>query len=404
MGNSTSTWLPAWQRADGDARVRTLFQNAFGSESSGVWSAPGRVNLIGEHTDYNGGLCLPIALEHRCYVALTPRADSQVRLVSAQASGQVWEADLTAVAPGEVEGWGAYVVGVAWAMRQAGLQVSGFDAAVDSCVPFGAGLSSSASIEAAFAVALDDVGQHELANSDAGRSRLAELCVRAENDIAGAATGGMDQAISLRGREGFALALDCLDGSVSYEPFNADGYELVVIDTRAPHSLNDGQYAKRRETCDQAAATLGVANLREWLDQSTDVHAAVTTAQAKLADDVSRRRVRHVLTEIARTRGAIDAMQRGDWREFGELMDASHASLHEDYEVTVPELDVAVEAARSAGAIGARMTGGGFGGSAIALVPAGTSGHVADDVAAAFGDHGFGSPGFLTSPAAGPAS
>ncbi|HCX85056.1 MAG TPA: galactokinase [Micrococcales bacterium] len=398
------TWLPAWTTQEGAARVRTQFEATFETAPDGVWSAPGRVNLIGEHTDYNGGLCLPIALEHRCFVAFAARSDDRVRLVSAQGDGTLWEADLAQVAPGAVDGWGAYVVGVAWALREAGLAVGGFDAAVDSCVPFGAGLSSSASLEAAFAVALDHAGDLGLAASDEGRAALAAACVRAENEIAGAATGGMDQAASLRARDGYALALDCLDDSVHHEPFDPTGYELLVVDTRAPHSLNDGQYASRRATCDAAAAALGVPTLRQWLDAAPDASTAVADALTRLTDDVARRRVRHVLTEIARTQEAFAAMQAGDWTTFGALMNASHDSLRDDYEVTVVELDVAVDTARASGAVGARMTGGGFGGSAIALVPAGTSDAVASAIAAAFADRGLAEPAFLTSRAAGPAA
>ncbi|WP_454300022.1 galactokinase [Salana multivorans] len=397
------TLVPAWSSQEGATRVRELFAAMFGTQPRGVWSAPGRVNLIGEHTDYNGGLCLPIALDHRCYVALTPREDTRVRLVSAQGDGAIWEGDLAEATAGSVEGWAAYVVGVAWALREAGHDVPGFDGAVDSCVPFGAGLSSSASIEAAFAVALDDVARLGLADDDAGRSALAAACVRAENEMAGAATGGMDQAASLRAREGYALALDCLDGSVHHEPFDPAGYELLVVDTRAPHALNDGQYASRRAACEAAAAVLEVATLREWLDSSADVETAVASALSRLSEDTTRRRVRHVLTEIDRTRAAFTAMQAGDWGTFGLLMDASHASLRDDYEVTVRELDLAVEAARAAGAIGARMTGGGFGGSAVALVPSGTTAAVATAVVGAFTAAGLREPVFLTSRAAGSA-
>ncbi|GMA32177.1 galactokinase [Litorihabitans aurantiacus] len=397
------SWLPAWTLEQGRELVTTLFGATFDGAPAGTFSAPGRVNLIGEHTDYNGGLALPIALEHRTHVALRLREDSRVRLVSAQGDG-VWEADLEAVAPGAVTGWGAYLAGVAWALRQAGHDVPGFEAAVDSCVPFGAGLSSSAALEASLAIGLDALLDLGLGADDAGRSALAAVCVRAENEIAGAATGGMDQAASLRARDGYALALDCLDGSVSHEPFVPAGCELLVIDTRAPHSLNDGQYASRRATCDAAAAALGVPTLRHWLDAAPDAASAVADAQARLDDDVARRRVRHVLTEIDRTRLAHEAMRAGDWSAFGTLMDASHESLRVDYEVTVPELDVAVGVAREAGALGARMTGGGFGGSAIALVPGGTSDAVAAAVVAAYAERGFAAPAFLTSRAAGPAA
>ncbi|ACQ81205.1 galactokinase [Beutenbergia cavernae DSM 12333] len=394
-------WLTAWSDDDGAARVASSFASVVGGAAEGVWSAPGRVNLIGEHTDYNGGLCLPIAIEHRTFVALRRRDDGVVRLASAQRDG-VWEVALDGVAPGTVHGWGAYVAGVAWALAGDGHDVPGFDAVVDSCVPFGAGLSSSAALESAFAVALDDLLGLGLAADDAGRARLAAACVRAENEIAGAPTGGMDQAASLRSRARHALLLDCLDLSVTHVPYDASsaGLELLVVDTRAPHSHVDGEYAERRDATHAAALALGVPTLREWLDADRSVDDAV----AALPDAVSRRRVRHVLTEIGRTRDFVTALTGGDWERAGRLMDASHASLRDDYEVTVPELDTAVETARSEGAVGARMTGGGFGGSAIALVPAGTAGAVATSVAAEFARHGFAPPAFLTSDAAAPAA
>lgn len=421
-------WVPAWDEAAGAARARTVFTEAFGTGDGGsdggdglrVWSAPGRVNLIGEHTDYNAGLCLPIALPHRTYVALRPRTDGVVRLASAQAPGEVWEMPLDDVTPGAVAGWGAYVAGVAWALREhlaaTGADpaaVPGFDAAVDSCVPFGAGLSSSAALECAVAVALDDVAGLGLAASDAGRATLATACIRAENEIAGAPTGGMDQSASLRAQVGHALLLDCRPGldpaqSAEQEPFDleAAGLAVLVMDTRAEHQLVDGQYAQRRDTCEAAAQSLGLASLRELADAaaaSDDPAGALDVALDKLPDDVSRRRVRHVVTEIGRVRDLVALLQDGRVGEIGPLMNASHASLRDDYEVSSVELDVAVEAARVAGALGARMTGGGFGGSAIALVAADRAEAVADAVRAAFEREGFGAPGFLLAVPSAPA-
>ncbi|MBD8078254.1 galactokinase [Cellulosimicrobium arenosum] len=401
-------WVGAWAQETGAARVRDVFAQAFDDVTADlrVWSAPGRVNLIGEHTDYNDGLCLPIALPHRTYVALRPRSDSLVRLTSAQAPGEVWEARLEDVAPGAVSGWGAYVAGVAWALREElGREVTGFDAAVDSCVPFGAGLSSSAALESSVAVALDDVGGLGLGGSDAGRAALATACVRAENEIAGAPTGGMDQSVALRARSGHALLLDCrrgLDPAESAEqvPFDLEtaGLAVLVMDTRAEHQLVDGQYAQRRDTCEAAAHALGTESLRELADAveaSDDPTGTLTVALDKLPEDVARRRVRHVVTEIGRVRDLVALLRDGRVGEIGPLMNASHASLRDDYEVSSVELDVAVEAARVAGALGARMTGGGFGGSAIALVAADRAEAVADSVRAAFEREGFGAPGFL---------
>ncbi|MGW6129278.1 galactokinase [Cellulomonas sp. NPDC055163] len=413
----------AWTQDEGGARVRALFVERFGEEPDGVWSAPGRVNLIGEHTDYNGGLCLPMALPHRTYVALrrTPvpegRASGAVRLTSAQAAaGEVREVALADVGPGAVDGWPAYVVGVAWALQQSGdldEGAGGFDVAVDSCVPFGAGLSSSAALECAVAVALDDVFGLGLAGTpgspdDAGRARLAAACVRAENEIAGAPTGGMDQAVSLRASAGHALELDCRDLSVRQVPFDLAAHDLalLVIDTRAEHALVDGQYAARRATCEAAARRLGVATLREIdpaaLDETLDGLAA--DAPEGEDADITVRRVRHVVTEIARVQSFVDLLDAGRVREVGPLMDASHASLRDDYEVSAHELDVAVAAAREAGALGARMTGGGFGGSAIALVEATAVDAVARAVAAAFDREGLRAPAFLVATPAEPAA
>ncbi|QZN84960.1 galactokinase [Cellulomonas sp. C5510] len=409
--------VPAWEPADGAERVRALFAEAFGGEPDGTWSAPGRVNLIGEHTDYNGGLCLPFALPHRTYVAVRRTDRATVRLVSAQESADVREVTLDDVAPGTVDGWPAYVAGVAWALRQAGEDLGGFDIAVDSCVPYGAGLSSSAALECSAAVALDAVFALGLAGSaaqpdDAGRTALAQACIRAENEIAGAMTGGMDQSVSLRARDGHALLLDCRDGAVRHVPFDlaAHGLALLVIDTKAEHALVDGQYAARRAACEQAAAVLGVPTLREigpdGLGDALATLAHGTGPVGAGSDDaeVLVRRVRHVVTEIARVEEFVALLDADRVAEVGPVMDASHASLRDDYEVSCRELDLAVEAARDAGALGARMTGGGFGGSAIALVATDAVDDVAAAVAGAFADADLHAPAFLVATASGPAA
>ena len=396
-GGGEPGFLAAWSDAEGAARAVALFRDAFGTEPDGVWAAPGRVNVIGEHVDYNGGLCLPIALPHRTFVALRRRDDDEVRLVSALHPDDVWAGPITGIAPGRVSGVVAYAGGPAWALRQEGRAIGGFDAADASCVPSGAGLSSSAAIECAVAVALDAVHGLGLADQDPGRAQLAAACVRAENEVAGAPTGGMDQAASLRASAGHALLLDSVDASVSLVPFDlpADGLELLVIDTRAKHSLVDGQYAARRDACHSAARRLGVGTLREVED--------LDAALAALDDPVEQMRVRHVVTEIARVRQFVSLLREGRVREVGPLLDASHESLRVDYEVSCPELDVAVSAARAAGALGARMTGGGFGGSAIALIEAGTEQRVSEAVTAAFADHGLGTPAFLIAVPSAPA-
>jgi len=411
---TTPVWTPAWDREQGEQRARDLFTRTFGAVPDGVWSAPGRVNLIGEHTDYNGGLALPIALPHRTYAAVARRADDVVRLVSAQEPSGAREVRLSDAAPGTVPGWAAYVVGVAWALRAAGHDVGGFDVAIDSCVPFGAGLSSSAALEASVAVALDalhglglagDVDDAGAATDDVGRALLADLCVRAENEMAGAPTGGMDQAAALRARAGHALLLDCRDGSVRHVPFDlaAHGLALLVVDTRAAHSHVDGEYAQRRAACEDAARRLGVASLRDVADDPRGDGPALDALAAETDGDVLVRRVRHVTSEIARVTSFVDALGADDVPGVGPLMDASHASLRDDYEVSCDELDVAVDAARAAGALGARMTGGGFGGSAIALVGADDVTVVSAAVARAFDAHGLRAPAFAVAAAGPPA-
>ena len=374
-------------------------RDVFGSAPAGVWSAPGRVNLIGEHTDYNGGLALPIALPQRTVAAASTRDDDLLRVHSV-AAGETLEVDLGSVGAGPPEGWGAYVAGVLWALREDGFAVRGMDVTVTSEVPLGAGLSSSAALECAVGAAASDLFDLGLLGSDDARGRLARACVRAENEVAGAATGGMDQSAALLCRTGSALLLDCRDGSTEQVPFDlaAAGLVLLVTDTRASHSLNDGQYEARRRACEAAAEELGVGSLREVAPDGLDA------ALARLSSDELRRRTRHVVTEIARVRSTVEALRAGDLDEVGRLFTASHASLRDDYEVSCAELDAAVEAAEGAGALGARMTGGGFGGSSIALVPEGSAADAEAAVRAAFGARGWTEPACFTVTASGPAA
>lgn len=412
---------PALTPDEGAGAATALFREVFGGEPDGVWYAPGRVNIIGEHTDYNGGLALPIALPHRAHLALRRREDRTIRLVSPQTRESVDVLDLDAIGPkgtpGEVRHWNAYIAGVAWALEQDGLgPVSGFDAALYSCVPLGGGLSSSAALEASTCVALDEVCGLGLAGTaeepdDAGRARLVTSCVRAENEMAGAPTGGMDQSASLRCREGHALELDCRTGEVAQVPFDlaAAGLALLVIDTKAKHSLVDGQYGARRAACERSAEVLGVDLLADIdvadLDEAL---ARLASCEAGNADELVRR-TRHVVTEIDRTRRLVALLQDGrpltgdTLVAVGALLNGSHDSLRDDYECTCPELDLAVDTARAAGAHGARMTGGGFGGSAIALVDADKVDEVARAVVAAYAEAGFTPPAFLDAQPSAPA-
>ena len=419
--DAAPVFSPALDPREGAADATALLREALGGEPDGVWYAPGRVNIIGEHTDYNGGLALPIALPHRAYLALRRREDRMVRLVSSRARESVDVLDLDAVgprgAPGEVHGWSAYIAGVAWALERDGLgPLSGFDAALVSCVPLGGGLSSSAALECATAVALDEVDGLALAGpacapDDAGRARLVAACVRAENEVAGAPTGGMDQSASLRCRAGHALRLDCRTGGVEQVPFDLEGagLALLVIDTRAEHSLVDGQYGARRAACERAARTLGVELLADVPPGELDAHLGRLAGCGQAGAEELVRRTRHVVTEIDRTRRLVALLEDdrplagAKLEEVGALMSASHDSLRDDYECTCPELDVAVEAARAAGAHGARMTGGGFGGSAIALVDVGEADAVARAVVRAYAEAGFAAPAFLNALPSGPA-
>jgi galactokinase len=377
------------------------FRTAYGDSPAGVWSAPGRINLMGEHTDYNAGLCLPIALPHRTFAACTPREDGRWRVRSAQSSS-TWEGTVADVGPGRPTGWVAYVAGVAWALADAlpdgADEPPGLDVWVDGRVPVGAGLSSSAALECSVALALDELAGLGLGASDSGRAVLAAACDRAENDIARAPTGGMDQVASLRCTAGHALLLDCRDGSVEQVPLDleAAGLAWLVVDTKAEHRLVDGQYGERRRTCEAAAALLGISSLREVEPADLD------DALDRLPDEVMRRRVRHVVTEIDRVRQSVALLGEHRIEELGPVFDASHASMRDDYEISCPELDLVCSTARTAGALGARMTGGGFGGSAIALVRAEDLERIGATVLAAFARAGLTTPALIPArPAAG---
>lgn len=384
--------------ASAQSSLAELFSDAFGSVPEGVWSAPGRVNLMGEHTDYNAGLCLPIALPHRTYAAVRLRDDRRLRLRSLQSS-QRYELDLDEVRAGNPAGWGGYAAGVLWALQESGREVRGLDLMVDGRVPLGAGLSSSAALECAVAAAASDLLGLDLLADDGARAMLAAVCVNAENTIALAPTGGMDQSASLRAQDGHALLLDCRDFSVSQVPLDLSGHglSLLVMDTRTKHALVDGQYAQRRLSCEQAARQLGLSSLREVAADGLD------EALDRLSDNEIRARAKHVVTEIQRVRQTAALLRAGSVPDVGPVFNASHASMRDDFEISCVELDVAVETATAHGALGARMTGGGFGGSAIALVPAEYTDEVSGAVIQAFADNGFAGPSCFAVTAGGPA-
>jgi galactokinase len=362
----------------------TSFHDVFGREAEVGWRSPGRVNLIGEHTDYNDGFVLPLAIPREVRVHAARREDRLLRIASVQAPGAIVEIPLDDLAPGSVTGWAAYAAGAAWALQGHGVALVGADLLVDGDVPQGAGLSSSAALECAASGAL-----LALAGAEVPLTEVALLAQRAENDFVGMPCGVMDQFASTHGRAGNLLLLDTRSLETRHIPFDlaAEGLTLLVIDTRAPHALVDGEYADRRRSCEQAAVLLGVPALRDVDD--------LGSAMSRLDDDVLQRRVRHVVTENARVLEVVALLESGDVRAIGPALTASHVSLRDDYEVSCPELDVAVDAALSAGAHGARMTGGGFGGSAIALVETGDVAAVQDAVRSAYSAAGFTEPAFL---------
>ncbi|MEU3979536.1 galactokinase [Streptomyces sp. NPDC026672] len=368
----------------GAQQVRDAFVELYGSEPEGVWSAPGRVNLIGEHTDYNDGFVMPFALPHVTTAAVARRTDGVLRLHSADVEGGVVELSLDDLAPESDRGWTAYPAGVVWALREAGHAVTGADVHLASTVPTGAGLSSSAALEVVVALALNDLYDLGLQ-----RWRLARLCQRAENVYVGAPTGIMDQTASACCEEGHALFLDTRDLSQRQIPFDlaAEGLRLLVVDTRVKHAHSDGEYGKRRAGCEKGAALLGVDALRDVPYDGLDA------ALERLGDDEEvRRLVRHVVTEDQRVERVVALLESGGTREIGPVLTEGHASLRDDFRISCPELDLVVDTALAAGALGARMTGGGFGGSAIVLAEATDVEAITKSVEEAFAAAGFRAP------------
>lgn len=360
------------------------FEKNFGYPPEGVWSAPGRVNLIGEHTDYNEGFVLPFAINRRTFAAAAARDDFLVR-VSSSFAEEVVELPLGEITRQSAAGWAAYPMGVAWAIAQ---QVSGkgFDLFVDSNVPVGAGLSSSAAIECSVALALND-----LWGAGLDLKTLAKIGQQAENEIVGAPTGIMDQTASLFGKADHAVFLDCrsLDANPVELKFADNSLELLIIDTKVAHRLVDGGYAERRAACERGAKTLGVSSLRDLGPQDL-------SRAEQLLGEVDYRRVRHVITENNRVVETVRLLRETGPLAIGDLLYASHVSMRDDFEISIDELDVAVETAMRNGAIGSRMTGGGFGGAAIALVSLERAGAVTLAIKAEFEELGFAAPEIFT--------
>jgi galactokinase len=358
---------------------------------------------MGEHTDYNDGLVLPFALGQGVTATATARGDGLLVMRSKQMTGDPVITPVTGLEPGSVTGWAAYPAGVAWALHEAGYPVPGANIDIDSNLAVGAGISSSAALECSVALALCELGGH-----DVGRRELAAIARRAENEFVGAPTGMIDQSASLLCQAGHAMLLDCGTRGIRQVPFRpgADGMVALIIDTGVPHSLSDGQYAARRAECEEAARQLGVRSLGQIAP------ARGTNADARLrelADPVLRKRARHVLTDCARAREIADVLEgpRADhaghaaaashdvYQAIGDLLTEGHVSLRDDFAVSWNEADVTVEAARAAGAFGAKMIGGGFGGSVLALVPAEATAAVRSAIRAAFRLRAWDPPEFL---------
>ncbi|MEV6163108.1 galactokinase [Streptomyces sp. NPDC052052] len=369
------------------SELTASFAELYGSAPEGIWAAPGRVNLIGEYTDFNDGFVMPLALPHTARAAVARRTDGELRLHSTDVPGGVVRLRVDELAPRQGHGWAAYPAGVVWALREAGHPVTGADIQLTSTVPTGAGLSSSAALEVVTALALNDLFELGLSASE-----LAVLGQRAENAFVGVPCGIMDQMASACCTEGHALYLDTRDLTQRQVPFDlaAHGLRLLVVDTQVKHALGDGAYAERRAGCEAGAAALGLRTLRDLPHERLD--AALDTLAEGGADESVVRYVRHVVSDNARVEQVIALLDAGDVRAAGPVLDAGHASLRDDLRVSCAELDLVVSAAGKAGALGARMTGGGFGGSAIVLVDEAQADTVSRSVLEAFAAAGFATP------------
>jgi galactokinase len=364
-------------------QIEKKFLETFGVEPDLVAAAPGRVNLIGEHIDYSDGFVLPFAIKDRTLVAARKRNDSTVRIASAQRRNKIVTVDISKVKPGLKGEWERYALGVLWAL---GVK-EGVDLLIDGHVPLGAGLSSSAALECSVATAMNHL-------FDLGFSleELARLTQKAENQYVGVPCGIMDQSVSLMATQGSALLLDCRDLTTKNIPFDvaSRGLELLIIDTQAHHALTDGGYAERRASCESVVAKLGITSLRELTMEHLEKSRGLLT-------DTEFVRARHAVTEMKRVLDCVQALGESNFELVGQLINQSHASLRDDYTVSCPELDTAVDAALAAGALGSRMVGGGFGGSAIALIQAGKTTETIKAIEKAFSHKGFKAPRFFTS-------
>ena len=370
------------------AALENTFLELFGHKAEVLAEAPGRVNLIGEHIDYSEGFVLPFAIADRTYAVIARNSDGLVRIASQQRKSRIFTIDINDVKPGSAGDWEKYVLGVIWTM---GI-TSGVDILIDGHVPSGAGLSSSAALECSVAVGLNSIFELGKPLED-----LARLTQKAENEYVGMPCGIMDQSVSLMATEGNALLLDTRDLSIEQIPFDIAplGLELLVIDTQVHHALVDGGYAERRASCEKAIADLGITSLR-------DISISDFVSRKSELDDKTYLRAFHGVTEMQRVLKAVALLKSGDFVGFGEIVTAAHISLRDNYTVSCPELNLAVDTALKFGALGSRMIGGGFGGSAIALVKAKDSELIKSEIKSAFMKARFKNPRFFSAlPSAG---
>lgn len=365
--------------------LRSDFAALFGDSPQIIAQAPGRVNLIGEHVDYCDGFVMPFAINDRTYAAISKRPDRQIKIASKQRAAEIIETSLDKVSPAVAGGWERYILGVIWAFGDR--ITTGLEILVDGGVALGAGLSSSAALECSVAIALN-----ELFGADLSLAELARLAQRAENDYVGMPCGIMDQSVSLMATVGNALLLDCRDLSTEQIPLDlaSAGLELLIIDTRAHHALVDGGYAERRASCESAARKLGIKALRDCSI------AQLESAREKLTE-LEYKRAEHVVNDIARVHLTVKYLKSNDFISVGKILTESHASLRDLFEISCPELDLAVATAHANSSLGGRMIGGGFGGSAIALFKVADIEPAKVAIAAAFAEAAFAAPRFFTS-------
>lgn len=359
------------------------FESVFGVLPEIIASAPGRVNFIGEHIDYSEGFVLPFALDLVTTVAISKRSDNEYHLASTQKNSQEMKVAKGPLSPDSVSGWPRYPLGVVWSLDVS----TGLNILIDGKVPNGAGLSSSAALECSVALALN-----ELFSLGHDRKSLALLSQKAENEFVGVPCGIMDQAISMLGKSGNALLLDCRDLATTLVPLDlaSEGLQLLIVDTQAHHALTDGGYAERRAACESAAKKLGVKSMRELSAEKLE-------QEKERLTNTEYRRARHAVSEIERVLETVKLLSEKNFSDVGNKLSASHRSLRDDYNVSCPELDTAVNAAIDHGALGARMVGGGFGGSAIALIKQSDAGQISRAIEQAFASQGFTPPRFFSS-------